>query len=106
MDIGLTSFLGAPVDLRQLKIEFMAEDEISADSMIIHLSGFSYEICPKYPDIGEISRLWETLAGEYDLVPRLPSGMPGTRTLGQTRIWVADGVLADGRFRRADLAYQ
>ena len=92
-DIGLTSILGAPVDLRQLKIEFMAGDEISSDAMIIHLSGFSYEFCPKYPDIGEIPRLWETLAGEYDLVPRLPSGLPGTEILGQTRIWVADGVL-------------
>jgi CubicO group peptidase (beta-lactamase class C family) len=92
-DIGLTRILGAPVDLRQLKIEFMAGDEISSDAMIIHLSGFSYEFCPKYPDIGEIPRLWETLAGEYDLVPRLPSGLPGTEILGQTRIWVADGVL-------------
>ena len=92
-DIGLASLLGAPVDLRQLKVEFMAGDEISPDHMIIHLGKISYEICPEYPEIGEIPPLWEKLTGEYDLITRLPSGTLSTEVLGQTNIWVEDGVL-------------
>ncbi len=92
-DIGLASLLGAPVDLRLLKIEFMAGDEISSDAMIIDLGGFGYEICPEYPGISETPPLWEALAGDYDLIARLPSGITGTDVLGQTSIWVEDGAL-------------
>jgi len=58
-DIGLASLLGAPVDLRQLKVEFMAGDDISGNYMILHLVGISHEICPKYPDFAEIPPLWD-----------------------------------------------
>jgi hypothetical protein len=92
-DIGLATLLRVPIDLRQLKIEFMVGDDVSADFMVIDLSGFSFEICPKYPNIGEISPFWENISGDYDLLPRLPSGLPGTEILGQTSIWVEDGVL-------------
>ena len=92
-DIGLTSLLGAPVDLRQLKIEFIPGDEVSSEIAIVHLGGIAYEICPQYPDIGEIPPLWEALAGDYDLVARLPSGLPGAEVLGQTSIWVEDNIL-------------
>jgi CubicO group peptidase (beta-lactamase class C family) len=92
-DIGLAGLLGAPIDLHQLRVEFMAGDEISPDFVIIHLGKISYEICPEYPDIGEIPPLWEKLTGEYDLVARLPSGLLGTEVLSQTNIWVEDGVL-------------
>lgn len=92
-DIGLASLLGAPVDLRQLQIEFMPGDEISADYAIIHLLGISYEICPEYPDLDQIPPLWETLTGNYDVTARLSSGLDGTEVLGQTNIWVEDDVL-------------
>jgi CubicO group peptidase (beta-lactamase class C family) len=92
-DIGLAGLLGAPIDLHQLKVEFMAGDEISPDFMIIHLGKINYEICPEYPGISEIPPLWEKLTGEYDLVARLSSGLIGTEVFGQTNIWVEDGVL-------------
>lgn len=95
-DIGLASLLGAPVDLRQLKVEFMAGDEISGDYLILHLGEIGHEICPKYPDIDGIPPLWDALAGDYDLYPRLPSGLPGTENLGHTSILVEDGVLRMG----------
>ena len=95
-DIGLASLLGAPFDLRQLKVEFMAGDEISADYMILHLGGIGVEICPEYPWISEIPPLWQKLAGDYELVARLPSGMPGTEGIGQSSIWMEDGVLQMG----------
>jgi CubicO group peptidase (beta-lactamase class C family) len=92
-DTGLASLLGSPVDLRQLKVEFMAGDAISADYLILHLGGISYEICPEYPDLAEIPPLWEQLTGDYNLVARLPSGKIGADVLGQTHIWVEDGAL-------------
>ncbi len=92
-DIGLANLLGAPVDLRQLKVEFMARDEISVDYMIIHLGSISYEIYPEYPDLSEIPPLWEKLTGDYDLVARLPAGKIGADVLNQSSIWVEDGVL-------------
>lgn len=92
-DIGLASLLGAPVDLRQLKIEFMPGDEISVDYVIIHLGGINYEICPEYPDLAEVPPLWEELTGEYILLARSPSGKIGTDVLGQTKIRVEDGAL-------------
>jgi hypothetical protein len=95
-DLGLASLLGAPVDLRQLKVEFMAGDEISADYIILHLGGIGFEICPEYPKIGAIPPLWEEIKGEYDLVARLPTGALGTEVIGQSSIWVEDGVLQMG----------
>ena len=95
-DLGLASLLGAPVDLRQLKVEFMAGDEISADYIILHLGGIGFEICPEYPKIGAIPPLWDEITGEYDLVARLPTGAPGTEVIGQSSIWVEDGVLQMG----------
>ncbi len=74
----------------------MAVDEISADYLILHLGGIGYEICPEYPLIGEISPLWQNIAGDYDLVARLTSGAPDTQVIGQSRIWVEEGVLQMG----------
>jgi len=92
-DIGLASLFGAPVDLRQLKIEFMPGDEISPDYVILHLGGIGYEICPEYPNLKVILPLWDEITGDYDLVARLPSGKVGTDVLGRTNIWVEDVVL-------------
>jgi hypothetical protein len=92
-DIGLANLLGIPIDLRQLKIEFIPEDEITSATMIIQLGGFSYEISPKYPNIGEIPQLWEEITGDYNLVARLPSGFPGNDVLGQSNIQIVDGRL-------------
>lgn len=92
-DIGLTSLLGAPVDLRQLKIEFMDGDDVSGDYMIIHLGGLNYEFCPEYPNLAEVPHLWKELSGDYELFAHLPTGLIGKEVLGQTRILVEDGVL-------------
>ena len=92
-DIGLASLIGDPVDLRQLKIEFMAGDEISSDYLILHLNGFSYEICPEYPKFSQNPPLWDNLIGDYELVARLPSGVPGTDILDKTSIVADNGVL-------------
>jgi hypothetical protein len=64
--------------------------------MILHLGGIAYETCLEYPQIGEISPLWDELTGEYDLVARLPGGRYGTEVLGQGSIWIEDGVLQMG----------
>jgi CubicO group peptidase (beta-lactamase class C family) len=92
-DIGLASLIGAPVDMRQLKIEFVAGDEISSDYLILHLGGYSYEVCLEYPEISQIPPLWDDLLGDYELVGRLPSGMPGTEILGKASIVADNGVL-------------
>jgi len=89
-DLGLAALLGVPIDLRQLKIEFMPDDDV----MIINISDITYEFCPKYPDIELMTPLqWDSLMGEYDLVARLPFGVVGTDVLGHTSIQVEDGVL-------------
>ena len=95
-DIGLASLLGVPIDLRQLKVEFMAGDEIDDDVMIINMGGVSYEICPKYPEIEGIPLPWEELIGEYDLAARLPSGAIGQKDLGDAAIWMENNVLQMG----------
>jgi CubicO group peptidase (beta-lactamase class C family) len=92
-DIGLASLIGAPVDLRQLKIEFMAGDEISPDYLILNLGGFSYEICPEYPEFNQIPPLWDEILGDYEIVERLPSGVLGTEILGNASIVADNGVL-------------
>ena len=92
-DTGLLDLFGAPVDLRLLTIEFKAGDDISPDYLVIDLGGYSYEICPKYPDFSKIPSLWNELAGDYDLFAKLPSGLTGTDMVGQSSIFVTDGVL-------------
>jgi CubicO group peptidase (beta-lactamase class C family) len=96
VDIGLANLLGVPIDLRQLKVEFMVGDETDDDVMIINIGGISYEICPRYPDIEEIPLLWEELIGEYDLVARLPSGAIDKKVLGNATIWMENDMLQMG----------
>jgi hypothetical protein len=91
--IGLASLIGVLVDLRQLKVEFMAGDEISSDYLILHLGGISYEVCPEYPEFSQIPPLWDEILGDYELVARLPSGVPGTEVLGKTSIVADNGML-------------
>lgn len=95
-DIGLASLLGVPIDLRQLKIEFVVGDESEDDIMIINIHNISYETCPRYPDIEEIPLLWEELIGEYDLVARLPSGAVNRNDLGNATIWTENNILQMG----------
>jgi len=95
-DIGLASLLGVPIDLRQLKIEFVVGDESDDDIMIINIHNISYETCPRYPDIEEIPLLWEELIGEYDLVARLPSGAVNRNDLGNATIWMENNILQMG----------
>lgn len=88
-DLGLADLLGVPVDLRQLKIEFIPEDK----AMIISIGDINYEICPKYPGLAPTSIKLDSLVGEYALFSRLPAKKVGTEILGQTSIQVEDGVL-------------
>jgi len=68
---GLADLLQLSIDLRELEIEFLAEDN---DVMIINMGGIVYEICPRYPEFTDIPALWKELAGVYELSARLPSG--------------------------------
>lgn len=95
-DIGLAGLLGVPIDLRQLKVEFMAGDEINDEVMLINIGGISYEICSRYPDIEEVPLLWEGLIGEYNLVARLPSGVIDKKVLGSATIWIENNMLHMG----------
>ena len=54
--------------LREMEVEFQLGDETDGDVMILNLSGISYEICPKYPEIPPVPDFWEELVGEYDLL--------------------------------------
>ncbi|MGB3700970.1 MAG: serine hydrolase, partial [Anaerolineales bacterium] len=92
-DLGLADLLRVPIDLRQMRIEFMVGDETGDDVMIINFGKIFFEVCPRYPQLDEIPLLWGDLTGEYDLVARLPSGAVGTDVLGKTSIQVEDDVL-------------
>jgi hypothetical protein len=78
------------VALREMEVEFQAGDD---PVMILNFSGVSYEVCPKYPEITSVPLLWEALAGEYDLLHRLPPGENGNEVFGQDEIRIEDGVL-------------
>ena len=92
-DLGLADLLRVPIDLRQMRIEFMVGDETGDDVMIINFGNIFFEVCPRYPHLDVIPFLWGDLTGEYDLVARLPSGAVGTDVLGETSIQAEDGVL-------------
>jgi len=92
-DLGFTDLLGISFDLNNMEIKFLAGNEKNPDLMIINFGDIFYEICPRYPQIGEIPLLWDDLTGEYDLVARPPSGEVGSDVLGKTSIQVEDGVL-------------
>jgi len=91
--IGLAGLFNLPIDLSKLEIEFLAGDKSGESIMIINIGDISYEVCPRYPHIAEIPALWKDLAGEYELMARLPSGAMGSDVLGHSKIWVEDGVL-------------
>ena len=92
--LGLANLFKLPIDLDALEIAFYAGDETGQDVlMIVNIGGFAYEICPRYPEIGETPALWEALSGAYELVVRLPSGKPGTEVIGRDEIRIEDGVL-------------
>jgi CubicO group peptidase (beta-lactamase class C family) len=92
-DLGFANLLGVPIDLKKMKIKFLAGNEENQDLMIINFGDIFYEICPRYPQMGEFPLLWDDLTGEYDLVARLSSGEAGVDVLGKTRIHVKDDVL-------------
>ncbi len=91
--LGLIDLFRLPVGLQELEIQFLPGKDDSEDVMIINISGINYEICPKYPGIGETPALWAQLEGEYELVYRTPSGHVGSEVVGRTEIGVDDGVL-------------
>ena len=79
--------------LREMEVEFQLGDETDGDVMILNLSGISYEICPKYPEIPPVPDFWEELVGEYDLLYQYPSGEIGNEVFGHEKIQIEDGVL-------------
>ncbi|MCJ7823726.1 MAG: beta-lactamase family protein [Anaerolineales bacterium] len=93
LNIGLADLLQVPIDLQKLEIEFFVGDEAEEDLMIVNISNLSYQICPKLPEIIEIPVLWDELAGDYEIVHRLPSGNTGGEIVGRSEIWIEDGVL-------------
>ena len=93
LKLGLAELLPLPIDLRELELEFLAGDEADADVMILNIADIAYEVCPKYPEFTDVPPFWDELAGEYDLVYRLPSGRVGNEVVGQSEIRIEDGVL-------------
>ena len=93
LNLGLEDLLQLPMELQELEIEFLLGDKTEEKVMIVNFGNISYEVCPKYPEITEIPPLWDEIVGEYELVARLPNGKIGADILGNTSIWVEDGVL-------------
>ena len=91
--LPLEKFLLLPFEtgaLREMEVEFQVGDSAV---MMLNFSGVSYEICPKYPENAAIPPLWKELAGEYDLLYRLPTGSRGGEVFGHDSIQIEDGVL-------------
>lgn len=92
-DLGLASYLGVPVDLNKLQIEFISEEETGATTMLIKLGETAYEICPRYPQEDRYQYLWDDLIGDYALLLRYPPGDVGDEIVGYASIEVKDDVL-------------
>jgi hypothetical protein len=57
------------------------------------MGDIAYELCPRYPEIVDTPALWEELAGEYEVLPRLPLGSIGSEVVGRSEIRTEDDVL-------------
>jgi CubicO group peptidase (beta-lactamase class C family) len=93
LDLGLADLFRLPIDPRELEIEFLVGVENDDDVMIINFGNIVYEIFPRYPEVKEVPPLWKELSGDYELVGRTSSESIGVDVLGNTSIWVEDGVL-------------
>ncbi|MHC5135346.1 MAG: serine hydrolase domain-containing protein [Planctomycetota bacterium] len=94
--LGLAGLFNLPIDLGELEIEFLEGDASGDDVMIINIGNISYEICPRYPEMEEIPPLWNTVAGQYELMKRPLGDSDNTEVLGHAEIWIDDGVLQMG----------
>jgi CubicO group peptidase (beta-lactamase class C family) len=85
-------------DVENIEIEFFVDSPDDEDIMIVTMG--DYFICPRYPDIQEISPLWEDLVGEYEIYPKTPSIYSDTEILGTTEIKILDNILlaTNGKF--------
>ena len=93
-DLGLTDLLRVPIDLRQMRIEFIVGDETDDDVMIINFGKIFFEVCPQYPQLDEIPLLWGDLTGEYDDVLQM-SGLVGPiLPISETEIIILTGPFA------------
>ena len=93
LSLGLAEFLPFPIDPRELEVLFMTGDETDETAMIINFKDVYYEICPKYPEVTAVPALWNEITGTYNLVYRLPLGRIDDEIVGQTEIFIEDGVL-------------
>jgi hypothetical protein len=93
LSLGLAEFLPFPIDPRELEITFMAGDDPVETAMIINFKDVYYEVCPVYPEVTAVPALWNEITGRYNLVYRLPAGRMGDEVVGQTEIFIEEGVL-------------
>jgi CubicO group peptidase (beta-lactamase class C family) len=91
--IGLTKIIRTPIDLDKIKIKFFRSDSSDSSFMIINMDNISFEICPKYPDLFNITGKWDFLAGDYQMAERLPDKSPGNFTGSHWNISLEDNVM-------------
>ena len=93
LKLGLGSLLPIPPGLEETRIRFRTGDDPAEDLLILSVADFAYEVCPRVLDLTEDLALWAKVAGDYDLVYRMPGGRAGSEILGQTSIRIEEGVL-------------
>jgi CubicO group peptidase (beta-lactamase class C family) len=75
--LGLTRIIQPPVDFAKIRVSFQETESPGSISMIFNLDNITYEICPRYPDPGNLQDKWINLLGEYQLAWREPGSKPG-----------------------------
>ena len=93
LKLGLGSLLSIPPGLEEMRIRFYTGDDSAEDLLILSVADFSHEVCPRVPELAEDLALWAEVAGDYDLLYRMPNGTAGSKVLGQTAIGIEEGVL-------------
>ena len=93
LKLGLGSLLPIPPGLEETRIRFYTGEDSDEDLLILSVADFAHEVCPRVPDLTEDLTLWEHVAGDYDLLYRMPDGRAGSQVLGQTAIKMEEGVL-------------
>lgn len=91
--IGLTKIIKPPVEFDKLRVSFPESSPTSPEFLIIDLNHISYEICPRYPDLGSPEKSWNRLLGNYQLAGRLPGNKAGQLWEDKFSIFLEDGVL-------------
>jgi hypothetical protein len=90
---SVTDLFLPSIDPATLGVEFLADDLGTEDWMFINIAGYSYEPCPRYPDIADAPKLWAEFVGTYELRKRLSGGRADDRIIGTDTIQIEDGIL-------------